>query len=69
MIVQSHGKPLLFVVAHMVYFGPMILLMVFYWRTISRIVLGHGPGAMLFVAAAICSSPTAESRTLVVVKE
>jgi hypothetical protein len=64
MIVLTCGHPLLFAVAHVVYLGPIILLMVFYWRTISHTVLGHGPGAMLFVAAAICISLNPASRYL-----
>jgi hypothetical protein len=64
MIVTTHGKPLLFVVSNVVFLGPLILLMVCYWRTIAQTVVGHGPGAMLLVAAAICISLNPEPRYL-----
>jgi hypothetical protein len=63
-VVWGHAWPLWFLVASVVWFGPIILLMAFYWRTIARAVLNHGPGAMLFIAAAICVSPIPEARHL-----
>lgn len=58
-------KPLVFLVAHAVFYGPIIFLVVFCWRAFSRAVRKDGIGVTIFVSGYIFLSINSESRVLI----
>ena len=60
--VVSFTNPLIFVVGHVVYFGPAILLLLCWWRPFCLLVRRYGPGAQLFVLFITLFSINAQSR-------
>ena len=61
-LLGSIAKPWVFIVAHAVYFGPIILLTVMLWPRICRHVQSYGAGLVAFLLYAICVSLGSESR-------
>lgn len=60
----SVAKPLIFGLAHVVYFGPIALLTYFLWGSIGRNIGAYGPGLILVTCAAVFQSLGSESRQL-----
>jgi len=60
----SITAPLNSLVAHVVYFGPIVLVVVLGWRTTARGIAMAGPGVVLVAAMAILFSLDSESRHL-----
>lgn len=58
-------KPAIFVVAHAVYLGLVVPLLVVRWRTASQAARRLGPGFILFVAGLLALALTPESRQIV----
>jgi hypothetical protein len=59
---RSIVRPLCFLVAHTVYFGPVFLLFLFYWKPFSRIIRNHGLGLTLATWMGVFISINSESR-------
>jgi hypothetical protein len=59
---HSVAKPLVFMVAHPMYFGPMFLLLVFYWKPLSQIFREYGIGLVLVIWMGVYTSLIPESR-------
>jgi hypothetical protein len=59
---HSVAKPLVFMISHPMYFGPMFLLLVFYWKPFSQIVRGYGIGLVLVIWMGVYTSLIPESR-------
>jgi hypothetical protein len=55
-------RPLLFIVPHIIYFGPIILLAVLLWKPMSRLMRQHGFGLILFVLLNLPMALNPESR-------
>jgi hypothetical protein len=58
-------RPALFVVAHAVFFGPVVLCVIALWRPVVRELTTFGPGLPLAVAAGVLFSLGSESRWLI----
>ena len=63
--VSSIVRPFNFYIAHVVYFGPIILLITFLWEPINRIVQRYGLGLFLFIVVNFILSLFSESRALI----
>ncbi len=63
-ISKSIGLPGIFIVAHVVFFGPLTLLTIFLWKPFTRIVQSYGAGMVIFVAANLVLGLSSESRFL-----
>ena len=61
---ESIAKPGLFLVAHCVYFGPIVLVILLCWPRISATVRTHGLGFTAAILLGLLLSITAESRHL-----
>ncbi len=61
-MVTSIAKPFLFLVAHVVWYGPIILAMVFFWGRICREAQAYGPGMVLSLAFGLFLALNPESR-------
>ena len=59
------AQPGTFWIAHTLYFGPLILLLVLLWRPISKIVQRQGAGLVLCFGLAVVLGAGSESRKLV----
>ncbi len=62
---NSVVAPLRFLVAHVTYFGPVVLILVLGWRTVARMIGESGPGLTLWAILAVLLSLDSESRHLV----
>ncbi len=62
MIEMSVVKPLIFLVAHTIYFGPVFLLFLFYWKPFSQIIRRYGLGLTLVIWMGVFMSINPESR-------
>jgi hypothetical protein len=60
--VTSILQPAGFLVAHITYFGPMIILLVMLWLPITRMIQSYGIGLVLCVALMVVFSICSESR-------
>ena len=60
--VSSLTEPLIFVVAHAVYYGPAILLLLIFWRPFCESAGQYGIGFRLFVILNLCLSICPQSR-------
>jgi hypothetical protein len=56
--------PLLFVVTHLMFFGPVLLVLMLRWGGVSRRLGEQGLGLVLFIALLVLFSPDSESRHL-----
>jgi hypothetical protein len=61
-LTRSVVMPLGFVVAHCVYFGPVFLLLMFYWKPFTIIVRNYGLGITLVIWMGVLLSINSESR-------
>lgn len=62
LVFLPNTRPYVFMVSHVVYFGPVLLLLYFLWRPFCRRVQRAGPGAIAFMLVALVLSLTSESR-------
>lgn len=60
--VSSLTEPLIFVVAHAVYYGPAIVLLLIFWRPFCESAGQYGIGFRLFVIVNLCLSICPQSR-------
>jgi hypothetical protein len=58
-------RPLQFLIAHVVYFGPTALLLLVLWRPVSRRLRGLGTGLTLVCALGVFQGVNCESRQLI----
>jgi len=63
-LVASVAKPGVFLVAHAVYFGPIVLLAVSFWPRVVAGIRRNGPALLVLAAAAAVLGITSESRQL-----
>jgi len=63
-LVRSVAKPGIFLVAHVVYFGPIVLAAIFLWPQLCRRFRREGLAVVLLAGAAVILSITSESRHL-----
>jgi hypothetical protein len=61
----SIAKPFVFIVAHAVYFGPAVILMVLLWDRVSAVVRQQGAGMVLFFLMSLFLGLNSESRQLI----
>ena len=61
----SIQRPLVFFVGHVVYFGPLVILMMLLWKSICKIIFQYGIGLTLFFLINIIISINSESRQLI----
>jgi hypothetical protein len=61
-ILLSITRPFLFIVPHIIYFGPIILLAILLWRPATRMIQKYGLGIILFVLLNLPMALNAESR-------
>lgn len=58
------AKPAVFYVAHVIFFGPIVILALFYWKSACKIMHQHGLGLSLCLAFGLLLSLNSESRHL-----
>jgi hypothetical protein len=61
-LTRSVVMPLDFMVAHSVYFGPVFLLLLFYWKPFTTIIRNYGLGLTLVIWIGVLFSIDSESR-------
>ena len=59
---NSITRPFISFVAHVVYFGPIVILFLFLWGPFCQVVRQHGLGLVLFIALSVFISVAPESR-------
>ncbi|HKG14549.1 MAG TPA: hypothetical protein VKB12_14575 [Pyrinomonadaceae bacterium] len=64
-LLTSLTEPLIFLVAHAVYYGPAVLLMALYWRRLCRTFTAYGAGMGMFLILNAAFSVAAQSRWLI----
>lgn len=64
-IFESIAKPGVFLIAHINYFGPILLLALFLWRPVCRLIHQHGVGLTLSLTFAAINCIDTESRHLI----
>jgi hypothetical protein len=64
-LAQAVAAPAVFLVAHIVYFGPWLLFAVFLWRRVVRLGCSHGPAFATLMLALALFSLGSESRHLI----
>lgn len=64
-LISSIVMPFNFYIAHVVYFGPIIYLVTFLWKPLTRIVGRYGVGMFLFISVNFILSLFSESRALI----
>ena len=57
-------KPFIFGIAHVVFFGPVLLLTFLFWKRFCRTINEYGPGLSLFIFVSLILSINPESRQL-----
>ncbi|OQW91738.1 MAG: hypothetical protein BWK78_03695 [Thiotrichaceae bacterium IS1] len=63
-ITVSIVKPLVFLLAHIVFFGPIILMAIFLWKQLCTLLFKYGLGVSFVILVGILMSITSESRQL-----
>jgi hypothetical protein len=63
--VLSLTRPLGYLVAHIAYFGPIVLAVLYYWSSTVEVISRYGLGLVLILPAALAMSLDSESRHLV----
>ena len=58
----SIAKPFVFIVAHVIYFGPAVILLAFFWDRVSAVARQHGLGMVLFFIMSLFLGLNSESR-------
>ena len=61
----SISQPLIFLLSHIIYFGPVMLLTIYYWKSISSSIHSYGLGIALFVLFYILIGINSESRRII----
>jgi hypothetical protein len=64
-VLLSIAKPFVFIIAHVVYFGPAVILLVLFWNRVSAVVRQHGIGMVLFFLMSLFLGLNSESRQLI----
>lgn len=64
-LLESVTKPLIFVIAHTVYYGPPLILTYFLWKPICRLIHQHGMGLTVVMIVGVVLSINPESRRLI----
>ncbi|HYF51364.1 MAG TPA: hypothetical protein VEJ63_18260 [Planctomycetota bacterium] len=64
---MAAGKPLIFLVAHAVYFGPIVCVMLLCWPQVCRHIRAAGPGMILVALSGFVLAIGSESRQLLLV--
>jgi hypothetical protein len=59
---RSVVRPLGFLAAHAIYFGPVFLLFLFYWKPFSKLIRSYGLGLTLVILMGVFLSINTESR-------
>jgi hypothetical protein len=62
---ESLVQPGIFLVAHVVYYGPAIIILLFCWKPFCRLVQAFGPGLLICTAICVVLGLNSESRRLV----
>ncbi|MCA1624053.1 MAG: hypothetical protein LC778_09685, partial [Acidobacteria bacterium] len=62
---NSITRPLVFLVAHVVFFGPVIILLFLLWKPFCRTLRQYGLGLLLFIALNVFISISPESRQVI----
>jgi hypothetical protein len=65
LILSAIRAPAIFLVAHVVYFGPIVIVTVLYWRQISELIRDFGGGLLLVTSLALIFSLMSESRIII----
>jgi len=61
-LLASLTEPLLFFIAHVVYYGPVMLLLLFFWRPFCESLQEFGPGLRILVILNVILSVNPQSR-------
>lgn len=61
-LLESITKPLIFIVAHPIYYGPLLILTCFLWKPICRLMHQHGIGLVVVMIVGVVLSINPESR-------
>jgi hypothetical protein len=61
---RSVSRPVLFLIAHVIFFGPMFAVCLLSWRACVRGMIGKAPGLLLIVLLGIIVSLNSESRLI-----
>jgi hypothetical protein len=64
-LLSAIQAPGIFLVAHVVYFGPIVIVTVLYWRQASELVRDTGGGLLLMTSLALLFLLMSESRTII----
>jgi hypothetical protein len=64
-ILSAIQAPGIFLVAHVVYFGPIVVVALLYWRQASELIRDYGGGLLLITSLALLFSLMSESRTII----
>ncbi len=64
-LLSALAEPLVFLVAHIVYYGPAVVLLLFFWPRICRLLLSYPLGVRLNVVLALVLGLNSESRFLI----
>jgi len=62
LLIVSTIQPGVFLVNHVVYFGPVLIFLLFLWESFCRIVRSYGPGLVLCMVLVVFFSLDSESR-------
>lgn len=64
LLATGTSKPGIFLLAHVVFFGPIVILLCFVWANACRAAIGLGPGFVAVFAASLVLAIGSESRQL-----
>jgi hypothetical protein len=62
----SFTRPFLFLVSHVIYFGPIIIFLLFYWKAICKALANEGIGIRIIIIGCFIMSIMPESRQLTI---
>jgi hypothetical protein len=65
LLYKSTSKPLIFLISHIVYYGPITILILLFWQSIIKHIWDYGYGIFILFFAMIILSITSESRQLI----
>jgi hypothetical protein len=61
-LVRAAVAPLVFLVTHTMFFGPMVLVLALRWQSVCRLLSERGPGLLLFTGLLVLLALDSESR-------
>ena len=64
-VIASIVRPIIFLLSHIIYFGPIILLIVFNWSSFCDVLVKYGIGLFIFVLLSLFLSLNSESRAVI----